>query len=538
MSRVSADYIVVGGGSAGAVIAARLSENPGVSVLLLEAGGGGRDFLIKLPAGVAKLFANPKYDWIYEAEPDESLGGRPFLLPAGKGLGGSSSINGMIHIRGTRSDYDNWARLGADGWDYAGVEPYFKRSENFQGPPSQQRGTTGPIAVSFAKDYPPTTYVYLEACRAMGFEVLEDYADGKMDGVFLCAGSIDRGWRSSTEAGYLRPAAKRPNLTVLTGADVRRVLFDGTRAIGVEAVIDGRETRFEARREVILSAGAIGTPALLLRSGVGEAEHLREQGVPLVHDAPEVGRNLQDHVGVPVGKFVNVPTLNTQTGLLDMIKHVFQFVTARKGLLAGAVGQGLGLARSRPELAEPDMQLMFAAFGISNDQTKGTEMLKEAAVTLWVNPCRPHNSGTVRLNPAKKYGVEIDLQLLGSAEDVATLVRGAKLLQRIFEQDAWKPYLTGNRIPDPVPETDADWEAHVRSTAQSNYHLAGTCRMGTDAGAVVDPQLRVRGVSGLRVADASIMPALVSGNTNAAAIMIGEKAAAIIAGADDRARAA
>jgi len=524
-----ADYIVIGGGSAGAVLAARLSEQSSTKVHLIEAGGESKSLLTQIPVGMAFMIGNPKFDWMYAQDPDPTIGDRAFCWSGGKMLGGSSSINGQVHIRGTRDDYDNWARLGATGWDFNSCLPYFIKSENFSGPPSQWRGKFGPVSVEAMRRHHALNRPFLESCDEFGMPTLSDYADGDMEGAFLTVATQRKGWRCSTEKAYLRPARKRPNLKITTHAEVRRIIFEGRRAVAVEAIVEGRETTFHASREIIISAGALGSPGLLLRSGVGPAEQLKAHGIDVVHDAPNVGENLIEHMNVSVSKFVNVSTYNAETSRFHMIKHLMHLLLFKSGALVHPVVQALALARTAPELAHPDVQLSFCTWAKSFKDdgigAKGLPMEIEPAVQIVANICHPYSRGRVYLSPQDPGGVRISFNALSDERDLQTLIRAGKLLERIFSAEAWRGIVIGNATPDPTPTDDHAWEEFVRETTFQSYHPAGTCRMGSDNQSVVDPDARVRGVESLRVVDASIMPTLISANTNAPTIMIGEKIA-------------
>ena len=525
-----ADYIIVGAGSAGAVLANRLSEDRKTRVLLIEAGGEAKSFLVQMPVGFARMLTNPKFDWGYEQQPDPSINGRRFTWSAGKMLGGSSSINGQVYIRGTRGDFDHWAELGATGWSWSEVFPYFLKSEHWHGPPSQAHGSHGPLSVSPMIDPHPLCATFLAACNEFGLPTRADYNAGEMDGVFLTEASQRGGWRCSTEKGYLRPARQRPNLEIITEAEVEAVRIEDGRAVGVVFTRAGQREEAAAEREVLVCCGALGSPALLMRSGIGPGGYLQSRGIEVKRDLSGVGQNLQEHSGSSQSKFVNRPTLNSQLGQWEILRDTLRFLWNRKGPMSAPAVQAMAFARTEPDMDGPDIQIHFMplAYDVEPETLSAAVavMPKEPCVSINVTLCHPKGRGRVELNDRGRPVASH--QLLGHQDDLEKHIAGMKLVDRIYRQPAFQKIVIGDRQPHPVPQDDADWIAYARAKTLLAYHPVGTCRMGSDAASVVDPRLRVRGVERLRVVDASVMPTLTSGNTNAAAIMIGEKAADMI----------
>lgn len=526
MAIQSADYVIIGGGSAGCVLAARLSEDPANEVILLEAGGRSDGFMNRMPAGGMKMIFGEN-DWQHLTEPDPSLNGRRVAWNAGRLLGGGSSINGMIYIRGDKADYDQWAgELGCTGWSWNEVLPYFRKSEDYQGEPDQTHGTTGPLGVGLPGMQNPLAKTFVDGCVEYGLNRVPDYCAGDVDGAFMMLTTQKDGQRSSAARAFLEPAMKRPNLRVITGATVDKVSIEEGRAQGVHYEKDGQARFVVARREVVLSAGALQSPAVLMRSGVGPAVHLAEHGIAVKVDAPEVGRNLQEHASFHTTFQVRGRTWNQLMKPLSLAKEFLRYVFFNKGLMTIIPVEAMAYLRSKPELAEPDIKL---SFGLMCYDMKTRKPHHLPGVTVYANVAKPKSRGEIRLRSARAEDKPvIDHRLLGHPDDIAALVRGAKQVQEIFRTPALAAVTVGGFTPDPLPTTDAEWEQQIRSTSGIGYHPVGTCRMGGDAASVVDPQLRVRGVEGLRVADASIMPIMPAANTNAPAIMVGEKAAAMI----------
>jgi len=521
-----ADYVICGGGSAGCVLASRLSEDPSVRVVLLEAGPGAGGFWNRMPAGGMKHLGTER-DWLLVTEPDPSLNGRQGYWSAGRMLGGGSSVNGMIYIRGDRSDYDQWERdLGCTGWGWSDVLPFFRKSEGFTGEPSQTHSTMGPLGVSEPRMQHPLAGAFVDACEQYGLRRVEDYCAGDVDGAFRMLVTQANGQRSSAARAFLEPAMKRPNLKVVTGATVEKVLIENGRATGVRFHREGPPETVMARREVIVSSGALNSPAVLMRSGLGPAAHLAEVGVPLVLDIPEVGRNLQEHASYHTAFEVDLKTYNQMMKPLSLATEMLKYLAFNAGLMTMVPVEAMAYLRSRPDLDFPDIKL---SFGTMVHNMKTLKPFDVPACVVYMNVAKPQSRGEIRLRSASAQDKPVvDHRLLGSDADMAALVSGAKKVHEIFAEPAMAAHVKGVLTPDVLPTSDAEWETSIRNTAGIGYHPVATCRMGGDANSVVDPRLRVRGVDGLRVVDASIMPIMPAANTNAPSIMVGEKGAAMI----------
>ena len=523
------DYVIVGGGSAGCVLAARLSEDPQVQVALLEAGPPDDSVLIHCPAGLAVLAKNGQANWAFDTVPQPGLNGRRGYQPRGKVLGGSSSINAMIYARGHRSDYDRWAAEGNAGWSFEEVLPYFRKSEHNERGADAFHGSGGPLNVMDLRSPHRFGPVFVEAARQAGYPENHDFNGPEQEGVGLYQVTHKDGERFSAARAYLAPHRGRPNLHVLTGAHATRVLMQGRRAVGVAYRQDGVDRELRAGREVLLSAGALLSPQLLMLSGIGPAEQLRKHGIAVLHDLPGVGRNLHDHVDVV--QVVDAPKLTdlfglSWPGLVNVVKGIFEWRRQRSGLLTTNFAEAGGFIRSSAEEPIPDLQLHFV---IGKLVDHGRKTVFGHGYSCHVCLLRPRSRGTLTLASADPLAPpRIDPNFLGDADDVRRLVQGFKLMRRILQQPALAGH--GGRELDASAraQDDAAIEQFVRTHADTIYHPVGTCRMGTGPLDVVDAQLRVHGVEGLRVVDASIMPSIVGGNTNAPVIMIGEKAADMV----------
>jgi choline dehydrogenase len=540
----SYDYIIVGAGSAGCVLANRLSADPRNRVLLLEAGGDDRplhnlgqfwsNLMIHTPIGFGKTLNDPKVNWLYETEIDEGSGGRKHKWPKGKVLGGSSSINGLLYIRGQAADYDGWRQSGCEGWSYDDVLPYFRRSEHQERGADAWHGTGGPLNVSDITERNPISSALLDAAVQAGIPRSDDINGAEQEGVTWFQLSIKGGKRHSTAVAYLHPVMTRPNLTVETEAHTARVLFDGKRAVGIAFLRRGQMRTAKARREVILAAGAVASPQILELSGIGRGDILQKHGLSVLHELKGVGENLQDHymIGCQWRLKPDCVTVNELSRGPRLIREILKYGFARKGLLSFAVAHVVAFCRSRMELAHPDLQFHMMAASMDLEVLGRTQALvleKEPGLTCTPCQIRPESRGTVHIkSPEATAYPAIVPNYLADPIDQDAAIAGLKWARKIMSQPAIAPYLAAPG--DPFGDTDESMLAYSRLAGATLYHAVGTCRMGRDPMAVVDPQLRVHGVEGLRVVDASIMPRICSGNTNAPTIMIAEKASDMILG--------
>lgn len=533
MMNESFDYIVVGGGSAGCVLADRLSADGRYSVCVLEAGSGKGSFTISTPGAFAAHMFLKTYNWAFNARPDQKLrGGQPLFTPRGKGLGGSSSINGMLYVRGQKEDYDEWQALGNEGWGCRDMLPYFIRSEHHEtlaGTPYHGKGGNLHISAPESAEY-PMSEAFVDAARQAGFVYSSDFNGANQEGVGYFHLNIKNGRRFGAADAYLKPAMNRQNLTVLTDAHVKKVVFEGKRAVAVELRHKGQDRVLCADREIILSGGAINSPQLLQLSGIGEREALESLGIRCLHELPGVGKNLQEHVDacVLVSSRKNNGFTASVLGLLKMLPDTIRYMVNKQGKLAKSITEAGGFIRSRETLDRPDVQLHMLPL-LFDDSGRNLILMSKPGYSVHVCVLRPKSTGTVTITSADPFAApEIDYNFFAEPDDCKVMVDGIRQARRILAARAFDDYRGEEIHPGSDCQSDEQIIEKVKEKVGLVYHPVGTCKMGTDRMAVVDPQLRVHGLKGLRVVDASIMPRLISGNTNAPTIAIAEKAADLI----------
>ena len=530
MANLEFDYVIVGSGSAGATIAGRLSEDPAVTVCLLEAGGSDKSAIIQAPAGVVAMIPTKINNWAFETVPQKGLNGRKGYQPRGKTLGGSSSINAMVYVRGNRWDYDHWAALGNAGWAYEDVLPFFKRAEHNEQFNDAFHGQGGPLNVTYPRHASPLNQMFLDAAAMHGLALNPDYNGADQRGAFMYQVTHKNGERCSAAKAYLTPNLGRANLHIVTHAVSSRIVVEGGRAVGVDYLQGGETKRVRARREVIVSAGAFGSPQLLLLSGIGPAAQLQAMGIPVARDLPGVGQNLQDHID-------HVQTWRTPSdsetfgvslrGTTKLTGAIFEWRKQRSGMLTSNFAEAGAFVCSSPDVTVPDLQLHFV-IGIVDDHAR--KLHAGHGMSCHVSVMRPYSRGEVALRSRDpREAPLIDPKFFDDGRDFELLLKGTQIQQRIFESKPFDGVRGKMLYPVDVNDTKG-LAADIRNRADTQYHPSGTCKMGPagDPMAVVDAQLRVRGIEGLRVADASIMPTLIGGNTNAPTIMIGEKLAQLL----------
>ena len=522
------DFVIVGAGSAGCVLANRLSASGRHTVLLIEAGPEDKNFWLHIPIGYSRLFSDPDHNWLYTHEKEPATNHRAIPEPRGKVLGGSSAINGLLYTRGHRQDYDHWLDLGNAGWGYEDVLPYFRKSEGYAGGANEYHGGNGPLRVTDTPAKHPFCEALFQSALFAGFPICPDFNGQSCDGFGYLQSTTHRGWRSSAATAFLRPIRKRPNLLVITESLVTRILFDGNRATGVVYNRQSKILQVRANKEVIVAAGAINSPQLLQLSGVGDAQDLNAKSIPVLADMPSVGQNLQDHYNARIIYRLNRPfSLNDiARNPIRALKAIYNFAIHGTGPIAMGASYAAGFIRSQPELEVPDIQAGVALY--SADRV-GQRVHSFSGVSIVVRILRPASRGEVRIrsnDPAAPPLIRANF--LSEPQDTEVLVSGLQLMRDVLSRRPVADLISEEYQPGADCETKQDWLKYARQYGGTSYHPVGTCRMGVDDDAVVDPRLRVNKLFGLRVIDASIMPTIISGNTNAPTIMIGEKGADLI----------
>jgi choline dehydrogenase len=522
------DHIIIGAGSAGCVLANRLTEDRKTRLLLLEAGPADTSMWINIPAGFTKLLNSSVYNWNFATEPEPNANNRSIPIPRGRTLGGSSSINGMLYVRGNPLDYNTWAQYGNRGWSYESVLPYFKKAEHFEPGGDDSRGNGGPLHVSNMVERAELLDAFIDAAAAEGFPRNQDYNNGHQEGFGYYQVTQKNGERWSTARGFLKPAMNRPNLQVETNAYTTKVILDGKRAVGVAYTQHGVAKEAHCNREVILAAGAVKSPHILELSGIGQPQLLASLGIPVLHALPGVGENYRDHYAPRMNWRVKLPvTLNERSRGLALVSEVLKYYIQRRGILTFTAGIAYGFVKTQADMEEPDVQFHFAHASYGNAQTRVLE--REPGMTLTVYQCRPESKGSIHAKSNDPNAAPaIRPNYLADPMDQRVLVDGMKIGRRIINNAVLDKYRAFEMNPGDKVQTDAEWLEFARANGQTTYHVIGTCKMGQDPQAVVDDQLRVHGIAGLRVIDASIMPTVTSGNTNAGVIMIAEKGADMI----------
>ncbi len=523
----SYDYVIVGGGTAACVLANRLTESGRHTVLMLEAGGEPKSLWVKIPAGFTKLLNDPVYNWRFETQPEENVQGRTIAVPRGKGLGGSSLINGMIYVHGQPQDYDHWAALGATGWSAREVAPYFSKLETYL-PGKGDRGHAGPMHIAQVAERYPIADALVQAAKEDGQPLNADYNAERQDGFGYYQVAQKGGQRWSVVDGYLNPVRHRRNLTIRTGAHVTRVNVENGRCTGVTYLQKGQSFNVLARREVVMAAGAVQTPQILELSGIGNPDLLNRLGIPLVHASRSVGENYIDHYATRMNwRVKNTQTLNELAQGWRVGLAVLQYFTRRTGILTLGTGLVHGFVKTRQELATPDVQYFFMHASYANAAIRKLD--HAPGMTIGVTGLRPTSKGSIHIQSGDPLqGPAIRPNFLATQEDQQTLIDGMKIARRIVGRNALEHFIDHEMSPGTDVQEDAQWLDFARANGQTIYHPVGTCRMGNDSEAVVDPRLKFKGLGGLRIVDASVMPAMVSGNTQCAVMMVAERGAELI----------